>query len=313
VEIAKIFKDINIPGRSKEILGIQYSETLFKVVAIKKEKNKISISEFPFEVMIPEETPPGVAIKEALLSRSIKTKECVFSIPISYTLIKNIKLPSMPQKEIREAVEWNIREDLKAIKGETYFDFDIISEDDGFLNIVVVIAKLSDIEKLISIANDANLNLKIIDSSAIGLINLTLKQKEKIGDEEKENFCVIHIDKDESFLSFLQNGITVQTLDFNIKSYPNYDLTQKEEAVSKLINEINYFFLTVNEPKQIYLSGYFTEFPEIKTVLDDKFSDKFQIINLDPAIALDMAYLADEYKGPYNIPFSAALRGLEEW
>ena len=311
LNLKKINLNLNLKKKTKEILGIQYEEDLLRVVALKKEKDEYSLVEFPLEIVIPNDTSYGVALKKELENSEIKIKDAVISLPVSFTLIKNIRLPVIPENEIEEAIEWNIKEDLGAIKGEAFFDYDIVEKNGEFLTVVVVIVKLSDLEKVSKIAKENNLNLKVIDSAPIGLINLALKQKEIVGDTDVDNFCVIHIDKKNSFVSFYNQGINIQTLDFSILSYENLDVIQKEEVITKLINEINYFFLTLTEPKQIYLSGYFSKYPEIKTMLNNKFEDKFVLVDLDPSIIFGLDYLSDDYKGPFNIAFSAALRGLE--
>jgi type IV pilus assembly protein PilM len=88
----------------------------------------------------------------------------------------------------------------------------------------------------------------------------------------------------------------------------------KEEAVNKLINEIDYFFLTINEPRVIYVSGLAAKYPEIEAYMQLKFAARFTLIDLTPKNAINLNIETENSKllSEYNIPFSLAYRRFEK-
>jgi type IV pilus assembly protein PilM len=312
--IANIVSNIkaNLSLAQKEVIGIQLSENFARLAFLSKNHNSFHIRTKPFEIEFKKEEA-GQRIKGELLKKGIKTKTAAFSIPISSTLYKNLKLPKMSSKNLKEAVEWNIREEIQTLKGETVFDYAIISEEDNSYNILVVIAKKSNIDFIFDVAREAGIKPDIIDSEGIALFNLALQQHKKSGgSEEDKSICVINLDKQDSYLLFKQNNIILQTLDFNVNKYNKASLEEKETIITKLINELNYFFLTFTEPSKLFTSGYVVDFPEINSYLKSNFENKFEIEDINPLIALDIKEKCGNVCGHFSIPFSLAYEELSQ-
>ena len=296
--------------KEKTGLGIQLDKGFARVAVLAKEGREFTIPIMPFEVpLVDNKEQAGMLLKEELEKRDISIKNAVVSIPIGSTLFKTLKVPKMSPKEIEEAVEWNIREDIKSLKGSTVYDYDIIEETKDELTIVVVISKIDDIENIREIMKFANIEPDIIDSEGIALINLADAEKKNNPElKEESNVCIIHLDINDSYLIFFHENITVQSLNFDSKKYEELGPDDKEEAIDKLINEINYFFLTINEPKIIYTSGFFAKYPEIQAYMQLKFSTRFALVELDPIKALNISFESQNQFSIYNIPFGLAYR-----
>ncbi len=296
--------------REKLSLGIQLDRGFARVAVLDKEGGKFTIPLMPFEVsLVDNKEQAGMLLKEELDKRDINIKNAVVSIPTASTLFKTLKVPKMTPKEIEEAVEWNIREDIKSLKGTTVYDYDIIGETDDSMNIVVVISKIDDIENIREIMKYAGIEPDIIDSEGIALINLAEAEKNNNPElREESNICIIHLDINDSYLIFFHENITVQSLNFDSKKYEELDPDDKEKAIDRLINEINYFFLTINEPKIIYTSGFFAKYPEIQAYMQLKFSTRFNLVELDPVKALNIDFESKVPLSIYNIPFGLAYR-----
>ncbi len=310
-EVVSNFK-INLSFGQKEAIGIQLNDSFARFAILQKNHSSFHVKISPFEIEFKKEEA-GLKIKEELIKRGIKTKTAAFSIPISSTLYKNLKLPKMPKKDLKEAVEWNIREEIQSLKGSTVFDYAIISEEENSYNILVIIAKKSHIDFIFDTAKEAGLKPDIIDSEGIALFNLALAQhKEEGGSEEDKSLCVINIDKEDSYLIFKQNNIILQTLDFNVNKYNKSSLEEKEEMITKLINELNYFFLTFNEPSKLFTAGYLIDFPEINSYLKSNFEGKFEIEDISPLIALEIKEKCDGVCGHFSVPFGLAYEELTQ-
>ena len=302
----------NLRKSNKLYSGIEVDTDYIRVGILKKEDEIIEIPIMPFEFEVTgDNTQDGKILKDELERRGLKIKSACFSIPMSSVLYKTLNLPKVSEKELIDAIEWNIKEDIENFKTETHYDWDIISSDNEFLNILVVITKKEAVERIIEISEISGISVDAIDTVGTSLLNLALMQKEKIEkNREEKNICVIHLDKNDSFMIFSNNNLVLQPLDFNPAMYENYDPDEKEQEIIRLMNEINYFFLTINEPKIIYTSGFFAKYPEIKAYMQLKFSTRFILEDLDPVLALNINYQGSYPLGIYNNVISLAYRGM---
>ncbi len=309
--IMKFFSFLS--SKEKLSLGIQLDKNFARIAVLEKEGDEFVLPIMPFEIELPEDAEQaGLIIRDELDKREIKVKNAVVSIPIGSTLYKTLKLPKFSSQELEEAVEWNIKEDIKSLKGSTVYDYDIISEEDDVYNILVVIAKIDEIEEAKDILYYAGITPDIMDSEGIALINIANLQKEKDPAlKEEANLCILHLDYNDSYLVFFHNNVFVQTLNFDAKRYEEVNPNEKEKIVDKLIKEINYFFLTISEPKSIFTSGLFVKFPEIQAYMQLKFSTRFSLVELDPVKALNLDYEGRIPLSLYAVPFGLAYRRFE--
>lgn len=308
---------INFKGfmvKQKIYVGIEVDYDFCRVSSLQKEDDVLNIPIMPFEFEITQDKDQsGLIIRDELSRRGLDVKYANFTIPVSATLFKNLKLPKASEKEIKEAIEWHIKEDIENLRTSTIYDYSILSQEDNFLNIVVVITKLDIVNRILNIAESAKIEPNIIDSVGTSLINLALMQKQKVENQKDEkNICLIHIDKNESYMLFSKDNIVLQPLDFDAQKYEVLSPDEKEQEVIRLINEINYFFLTINEPRIIYTSGFFVKYPEIKAYMQLKFSSRFVLEDIDPVVALGINYSGSFPLQLYNASLFSAYRGLVE-
>ena len=312
--LEKIRPVSNILQKEQTSLGIQLDKGFARIAVLSKEKGHFEIPIMPFEIaLVDNKEQAGLLIKEELEKRDLNIKKAVVSIPTASTLYKTLKIPKMSLKEIEEAVEWNIREDIKSIKGNTIYDYDIIEDGEDTLTVFIVISKIEDIENIREIMKYAGLEPDIIDSEGVALINLAEAERKNNPElKEENNICIIHLDINDSYLIFFHENVIVQSLNFDARKYEELEPDDKEQTVDKLINEINYFFLTINEPKVIYTSGLFAKYPEIQAYMQLKFSTRFTLVELDPVKALKIDFQGNIPLSIYNIPFGLAYRRFED-
>lgn len=303
---------LSIFSKEKFVLGLQVSKSYLRLALLQKKGNSYTLPIIPFEIALPDNIEEaGNLLKIELLKRDISNISVVAGLSPSSLFFKTIKIPKVKEDELIDAIEWNIREDINTIQGDTFYDFNVISENEGILDILVVIAKLSDINKIRQICEFADISLDIIDAEPVSLINLANFYLTHLAKERrKENICIIHLDKYESYLSFAHENIVVQSLNFDSIKYESMAPEDKEFAVENLVNEINYFFLTIHESRTIFMSGDSFKFPEIKAYMQLKFENRFDLKDLDPVNVLNLDYSGNLPLGVYNVPISLAFRGF---
>lgn len=306
------FPKLSIFSKEKVVLGLQISKSYSKLALLQKEGDSYTLPTIPFEMILPDNIEEaGNLLKDELSKRDIYNVSVVAGLPPSSLFFKTIKIPKVKENELKDAVEWNIREDINTIQGDTFYDFNVISENEGVLDILVVIARLSEIDRIRQICEFADISLDIIDAEPISLINLaSFYLSNQAREEREENICIVHLDKYESYLSFSHKNIVVQSLNFDSIKYESMSPDDRESAVESLVNEINYFFLTIHEPRTIFMSGDSFKFPEIKAYMQLKFGSRFELEDLGPVNVLNLDYSGNLPLGVYNVPISLAFRGF---
>ncbi len=298
-------------NKKEKSLGIHFGKGFLKIAMLDKNKQGLNLPIIPFKIEVsgdPEEI--GKILHEEIERRNINPDIVVAGLNYESVLFRNLKLPKVKKEELEDAIQYNIREDLKSIKGETFYDYSILGEDENDLqNILIAIAHKKDIDIVNTVLKVAGLNMDIVDTEPTALINLAFLHQH-VSEEKEENICVVHLEDNYSFIVFYNKGIITQTLNFNSREYEKLNEDEKEKAVEGLINEINYFFLTVNEPKIIYLSGNSFKFPEIKAYSQLKFATRFKIEELNPVDLLNINYKGNIPLGIFNVSLSLANRGF---
>ena len=313
IKLPSLDRFLPLSKKNKVFTGIELDTDYARVSILEKDGEDLIFSIMPFEIQLTgDNEQDGFILRQELERRGLNVKIANFSIPVSAVLIKNLKLPKVSEKEMIDAIEWNIKEDIENLKAETVYDYSIIHEDKDFYDIVVVIAKNKQIDRVLEVAENAKIEVDIIEPSAMALLNLAFLQKEKVDkNKEEKNICLIHLDKNDSYLLFSNNNVIIQPIEMNFKLYEMLDPDAKEQEVVRLINEINYFFLTLQEPKIIYTSGLFVKYPEIKAYTQLKFSTRFILEDIDPVLSLNIKYSGNFPIQIYNTSISLAYRGLE--
>jgi type IV pilus assembly protein PilM len=313
IKLPSLDRILPFSKKNKLFTGIELDTDYARVTVLEKDNEDLIFSITPFEIQLTGDNyQDGLILRQEIERRGLNVKIANFSIPVSAVLIKNLKLPKVSEKEMIDAIEWNIKEDIENLKVETVYDYSIINEDKDFYDIVVVITKINQINRVLEVAENAKIKVDIIEPSATALLNLAFLQKEKVEkNREENNICLIHLDKNDSYLLFSNNNIIIQPIEMNFKLYELLDPDAKEQEVTRLINEINYFFYTLQEPKIVYTSGLFVKYPEIKAYTQLKFSTRFVLEDIDPVLSLDIKYNGNFPIQIYNTSISLAHRGLE--
>ena len=129
-----------------DAFGLDISDESFKFVQLKRGKNETRLScfsfgDFPSEVMINGEVKDEDAIVKNLQSAFLNPKfgkltsrYTVCSMPEEHSFIRVIQLPKMSIKETKEAVKWEVEQNVPMDINDVYYDWQAAQVEDKNIN-----------------------------------------------------------------------------------------------------------------------------------------------------------------------------------
>lgn len=175
-----------------ETIGLDIGSHSIKLVGLK------TTSKGPFLTCVGiKEIPPGTdkedvdklsqILKVLFEEVGLKTKKVRMTVSGSGVHIKRISIPSLPKAELKEAVRWEIKDSLPYPVETAQIDFHILNEyvEDNVkkLDLITVACPKELIDRTLSIAGGAGLQLNHLDVGPIALWN-TLLAWDQINKEE---------------------------------------------------------------------------------------------------------------------------------
>lgn len=120
------------------------------------------------------------AIKEFVDANSLKGAQVVLNIPVSSVWVKHIMLPMMPEKEMEDAIKWQIKGEVSFDIESAIIDFEllrVVNNPDGSSSneMVCVVASRSLVNENIPILDKAGLKISSINVSPFGYLSIFQK------------------------------------------------------------------------------------------------------------------------------------------
>ncbi len=113
------------------------------------------------------------AIKKLLLENKINAKEVYISIPASSVVIRYLKLPYMPENELREVIRFEAEEHIPFEVEQALMDFnitkDFVEKEEKMMEVLLVAAKRDVIHEYIHILQKAGLDPIYINVDTFGI------------------------------------------------------------------------------------------------------------------------------------------------
>ena len=152
------------------------------------------------------------AIKSILEEANIKTKAVNFSIPDFVSFFTSFELPKMSEKEISEAVHYQVRPFIPLPLDEIDLDWSIIDGKLSKTPVKVLVAAVPKdvISQYRELADIAGLKLRFLESEVFSLTRSLVGNKNKIG-----VIGIVDIGAWSTTCSIVENGILKNSYSFN--------------------------------------------------------------------------------------------------
>jgi type IV pilus assembly protein PilM len=164
------------PFTSGNLIGVDIGYSTVKVVKLRGKKGSYRL-EAAACMRVPQEvregSGPTATLREILSAQKIRARRAASAIGSPFLECVTLKLPQMPAKDLKEAVRWEVRKEVRVPDSELVTDY-IIREDitgaGGKLPLIAFASKKTDIQHMVEIFKDASIELRVIDSPPTALL-----------------------------------------------------------------------------------------------------------------------------------------------
>jgi type IV pilus assembly protein PilM len=219
----------------KEVVGLDIGSNSIKLAELKETKKGYQLKNIGETLLPPEAIVNKVitnrdAVSEAIYSLieelRVKTKNAVISISGHSVIIKKVSIPKMSEKELREAVPWELEQYIPQNIEDVNYDFQILPGQtaEGNMDVLIVAAKKDITNDYINVVNDAGLNPVVVDVDVFALENMYEANYPESGGV----VALVNIGASVTNINILKNGVSVFTRDITTGGNQFTELIQKE-------------------------------------------------------------------------------------
>ena len=219
----------------KEVVGLDIGSNSIKLAELKETKKGYQLKNIGETLLPPEAIVNKVitnrdAVSEAIYSLieelRVKTKNAVISISGHSVIIKKVSIPKMSEKELREAVPWELEQYIPQNIEDVNYDFQILPGQtaEGNMDVLIVAAKKDITNDYINVVNDAGLNAVVVDVDVFALENMYEANYPESGGV----VALVNIGASVTNINILKNGVSVFTRDITTGGNQFTELIQKE-------------------------------------------------------------------------------------
>ena len=186
------FLNKNVVSFEPRIFGIDLSDLSIKTMQLEKEGKREKIRSFGSL-----EIPPGIImdgkimdkekivemIREAVKKSSpkkINTKKVICSIPESKAFLRIISIPKMEEKEVREAIKWEMEANIPLPIEQVYFDWQCLDCDNkNNQNILTVAVSKEIIDDSIEVLEKAGLEVYALEIESVASARSLIREEDE--------------------------------------------------------------------------------------------------------------------------------------
>ncbi len=176
-----------------EFFGLDISDESFKFVQLKKIVSSFDLTSFGSGSISKEIIVKGEVKKEEELSSILKeglknpekgkitTKYVVCSLPEEHSFIRVLQLPKISLQETKEAIKWEIEQNIPLGIDEVYFDWEIIVNNDKGLDhqdILIAAIPKNIVDPYMSVLKNAGFIPVAMEVESISVVRSVVKNLE---------------------------------------------------------------------------------------------------------------------------------------
>lgn len=167
-----------LPFMDTNLIGVDIGSTSVKIAYFKGGTGAYTLKAAAYSKLpagpdaVAGKLPPGF-ISELIASNGIKGRKVCALASVRSLSISHLNMPVIPEKEMKEAVKWEVRKETGLPPNDLVSDFTYTGARKTGENTVPVIAfsaKKGEIDGLISLFKDSGLEVRVIDAAPTALL-----------------------------------------------------------------------------------------------------------------------------------------------
>jgi type IV pilus assembly protein PilM len=166
--------------KPRQSFGLDIGTSAVKVVQLREATEGWTLTAFA-SIPLPADTiaegmikdPPTVveAIKEAVASAGVTSREAAIGVSGRDSITKRVQLPEVPAKELAGAVQLEAEHHIPFALDEVYLDYHVVSRRSGAMDLILVAVKKSKVIEYAAVVEEAGLEPVVVDVDAFALAN----------------------------------------------------------------------------------------------------------------------------------------------
>lgn len=180
----------NLYNIEPKSFGLDISNKSYKFIQLRESKKGIDLAAFGYGDVkdgviengeVKNEDALVEVLKEAIKNPTkgkLTTKHVVFSLPEEHSFVRILQLPKMSKEETKEAIKWEIEQNIPLQINDVYFDWQIINKGDAKVNhqdILVAVVSKSIADPYISVLKRIGLIPVAMESESISVTRSIIK------------------------------------------------------------------------------------------------------------------------------------------
>jgi Tfp pilus assembly PilM family ATPase len=149
-------------------LGIELNGNQLKISAFKKRRSMFELVKLD-TFNLAKETDEVIKELTSWIVHNLSDQtsvRAVLTISESILYIKVLEFPKMDSAKLNEAIYWEIPSVAPISQSDAVFDWQIISEDKGKLNVLVIVGKYNFIQDIINTFRSAQIDIAVVEPSS---------------------------------------------------------------------------------------------------------------------------------------------------
>ena len=203
------------------LIGLDIGSSSVKFVELRERKGNPVVHQLGIVPLSPETIVEGAiidsydlinAIKQLASAYRIKNKKVAISVSGTPVIVKRLTLAYMTDKELAEAIDWEVERYLPFDLSEVNIDYHVIKSDEkrNQLDVLIAAVKKETIDEYVSVVSEAGFKLKVVDVDAFAVQNAYTFSNDS---EENETVILVNIGASLMNINILDSGETMFTRD----------------------------------------------------------------------------------------------------
>ncbi len=307
--------------KGKTILGLDIGSRYLKLVEVKKESKGFRLLSYGIE-----ELPPEAIVGKEIMDRQVvidkltqlrekcspQDNRAVINIAGRGVIVKKITMPYVSDKELEEAVQWQVRENIPFDLSDVSWDYRVLRKDEisQEIEILLVAAKNDVVYNLLDIVKSSGYKPVVIDLDPMALLNL-LANIDYLS--QNERCAVINIGYETTGVLLIRNGTYNTNREIPIATKVYIEALMRfldlpaDKATSALvgketeghdIEDIRRIAESINEKLAEHLERLF---PDFRPIGEEESLDKIYLSGGGANIIGLREFLANRYNIPVEI------------